>query len=74
LTKTCPSIPHRQNRFGYAINNGQIKNIEKDSDTLEKERLSRKQYLSTLEGERNLTRDGNFLHYHGLDEKKRLYG
>jgi len=51
--KTCPSIPHQQHKYGYAVVNGQMKNIEKSLDQLEKEKENRKIYASTLEGEQN---------------------
>ena len=38
LAKTCPSIPHKENKYGYSIANGKVKNIEKNSNTLEKQK------------------------------------
>ena len=34
MTKTCPSIPNKQNRFGYSVNNGKIKAIEKNEEII----------------------------------------
>jgi hypothetical protein len=56
LARTCPSIPHKGNKYGYAIVNGEMKNIEKTKEQLERERESRKHYADTLEGESSIFR------------------
>ena len=55
------------------MNNGKAKNIEKNPDTLQKEKQFRKQYLASLDQE-NIMKDSRYFHqYNHLDEKKKLY-
>ena len=50
LSKSVPSIPNKENMFGYSMKDGKIDRIQKDRTILEKERESRKEYLATLAG------------------------
>jgi len=42
--RTCPSIPHKGNKYGYALVNGEMRKIDKTEQQLARERESRKNY------------------------------
>lgn len=74
LLRSCPSIPHKGNKYGYAVVNGNMRNIEKTEEQLEKERESRRHYVSTLQGEPSCAHhDTLHRNYHDADYRKRLY-